>query len=330
MAVTRKFRKKSTVRNTKVKRFGVKPIRAKLAELPPAHLPENKTHVTLAKAVKRGKPNLLQSREIRAILVKKFAWDFNANKFDKETRYRLATLRAAIWWRLFSSSVVSKRWTDLNQAKIGKAAFHNLKHHICPLGFKSRQQLACLMQDLHRLIPQAWGPHTIVLAGSSTTFYSENPTKTKPDDSLFHYFDKNGPFTGDYDLAISFDNPSVAAASLGKPSLGDWGSFWGTSAVTSVLDLKTFYAKWGHHPFKKFLKSPTTILKRDIGILILNYSYNESGTRCSFWKKDYVWSSSIQDFIKPKYGVFYAEAKGQQGGGKARGRGGKVTAKARR
>lgn len=315
-AIKKKFVKKFAKKFAKK----TKPQTRTTATLGPLRLPDKWTHVSLAEALTKGKANLLQAREIRKYLAKQFAWDFDSRFFDKDTRHRLANIRASIWWRLFSPSQSGTRWKDLRQAKISKWALRNIRHHICPLGFKSRKQLGEMMMDLHKQIPAKWGPHKIVLAGSSTMFYSENPKKTIPEKNIWHWFDKVK--SGDYDLAISFDDPKKVRADLPKPSSAQWGEYWGTTKATEALHLRRFYSKWGHHPFKKFPRAKT-ILDRDVGLLILNYDYANSGTRCSFWKKDYVWDSKTRDFIKPKYGVWYAKPLhgGIKGKGKAKGKG---------
>lgn len=289
-------------------------------------LTKDTTHDDLVKHLRQDNLSYFEEAKVEAYLVKQhFKQDF-VKRFPTPQAEALAKHRAKVYMWLFSRKYEAYRISALAQASIEKAALLNIIYHRCPLGMETWQMLG-MFRGLARCIPAKFGAFKIILTGSSTTFFSENPDKPG------HFFDKNRLVPdakgkqdlGDYDLAIAFADRSHFIAHAGEPPDTPYGPAWLPSKSVKVLDLVEFYRVWGNHPFDKKLGGTISQkhFNRDIGIVILGYSWTEAGTACNFWKKDFVYDSIQDKVLTPKYGILkprHGKGKGQcKGKGKAKG-----------
>ncbi len=109
-----------------------------------------------------------------------------------------------------------------------------------PLGFKSEQQVAQFKSELDRALNKAGLPDAEVgLKGTSTTFYSENPSK-----NLGHHWDANPAALGDYDLNGTSSKMVDALTSAGISPSEKYGVFKTADMQGSFGALNEFRQKW--------------------------------------------------------------------------------------
>lgn len=109
----------------------------------------------------------------------------------------------------------------------------------CPLSFDHPTQYQKFQGELASLLKGLdLGDATVVLTGTATTFYSENPSKP-----LGHFFDQLPNEPGDLDLGVGSDRLVERMRASGqKPT----GTLWGMEKTVSVVtELQTFAARWG-------------------------------------------------------------------------------------
>jgi len=237
--------------------------------------------------------------------------------FDDKRKQMLSSVRAQVWLLIFSKNRAAARQKCQKQAGFDNDAVNNLRYHVCALGFRNSEHMTELFHDIASCIPKEAGPFHIILTGSATTLFSENPEKAAG--SHLHFFDKSGTNTGDYDLAISFHNQSQANKVFGAPPDSPYGPVWGSSQTVRKINFEPVYGKWGNHPYDKDLGGKgRKIFNRDIGIIILGYSWHLAGTACTFWKKDFVYDSEKRSIIRPHTGIFHKKI--CRAGGKGKGK----------
>jgi len=270
-------------------------------------------HVQLAKYVMNSDLSDEQIEDIRGHLHHKFLPDFSF--LDPCNQEKLAWMRAEVWLRIYAKNYQAdrKKLKDLGDDDIEK-----IRYHQCPVGMKQHQMMA-MFGHIAKCVPKECGPFKIILTGSSTTIWSENPEKKGV--SGLHYFDKAGHGDSDFDFALSFGDQDQLRQTIGQPAMGKFGEYWGSSqTVGKFPELKSFYEKWGKHPYIQDLRGQGKKFNRDIGIVILGYSWHNAGTASKFWKRDFVYDPATGKLVVPKFGVL-RKPNGGKGKGKGKGKG---------
>ena len=109
-----------------------------------------------------------------------------------------------------------------------------------PLGFESPAQFNEFKSELHEAVNDA-GLHDaeVGLKGTSTTFYSENPSKP-----LGHHWDADPLFPGDYDLNIDSSKMVEKLESAGVSPSEKYGVFKTRDINENFPALNEFQEKW--------------------------------------------------------------------------------------
>jgi len=239
-------------------------------------------HVQLAKYVMNSDLSDEQIEDIRGHLHHKFLPDFSF--LDPCNQEKLAWMRAEVWLRIYAKNYQAdrKKLKDLGDDDIEK-----IRYHQCPVGMK-QNQLMTMFGHIAQCVPEECGPFNIILTGSSTTIWSENPDKFGGSD--LHYFDKNRPGASDFNFALSFGDQDKLRRKIGQPAKTKFGEHWNCyRTVDKFPELKSFYKKWGNHPYIQDLRGQNKMFDRDIGIIILGYSWHRAGTASKFWESDFVY-----------------------------------------
>jgi len=235
-------------------------------------------------------------------LVAEFLGDFKPKIWPEDKRHKLARIRMNTWWRLFAKDAAGKRQAHQRQAGVTDSSMEAIRLHRYPLGMSSRQQLLDFFRDIRKAIGTDSGPFYLILTGSSTTFYSENPDKQDGDKE--HYFDKDPKNPGDYDVSLVFKDLNSFRTKFSSPPTVKFGEYWGaTQTYRAFPALQEFYSKWANHPYVGIGNPSSKVFKRDVGIITLNYNWHDAGTACKWWKKDYVYDSVKDTVLEPSFGV---------------------------
>jgi hypothetical protein len=284
--------------------------------------PDNPTLEWLAKEVRNDLSDE-DKASYKEFLVSQFLGDFKPKIWPEDTRRKLARIRMNTWWRLFAKDAAEKRQAHQKQAGVANDSMQAIRLHQYPLGMSSRHQLLDFFRDIRKAIGTDSGPFSLILTGSSTTFYSENPDKQDGDKE--HYFDKDPKNPGDYDVSLVFKDLTAFRTKFSHPPTVKFGEFWGASQTyTAFPALQEFYSKWANHPYVRIGDPSRKIFKRDVGIITLNYNWHDAGTACKWWKKDFVYDSVKDTVLEPVFGLIRAKGKGKGAKGKgAKGKGAK-------
>merc|ERR1711953_1194126 len=198
--------------------------------------------VELVKKVMNSDLSGEQIGKIRTQLQHKFLPDFKIFE-DEKKEQELARMRTEVLLRIYAKNYQADR--DKLQG-LGDDDIEKIRYHQCPVGMKKAQMME-MFRDIAKCVPDECGPYQIVLTGSSTTIWSENPDKKSGSD--LHYFDKNKPGDSDFDFSLSFGDQDSLRKKIGQPVKGKFGECWGSvQAVKQFPKLKAFYNKWGNHP----------------------------------------------------------------------------------
>ncbi|MDD5336390.1 MAG: LysM domain-containing protein, partial [Rhodoferax sp.] len=120
-----------------------------------------------------------------------------------------------------------------------------------PLGFKNEQQFALFKSELDMSLRNAGlADAEVGLKGTSTTFYSENPSK-----DLGHHWDKNPAALGDYDLNVT--SPTMVNKLQGA----------GITASEKYGVFKTADMQRSFGPLDEFRQAWSKILGRDVNFV---------------------------------------------------------------
>lgn len=215
--------------------------------------------------------------------------------------FELAEIRAEVWLRIYAKNYEAER---KKLKDLGDDHIENIRFHQCPVGMK-KNKLMEMFRDIALCVPEECGPYKIILTGSATTIWSENPDKKRGSD--FHYFDKKGPGKSDFDVSLSFGDQDKLRQKIGQPAKEKFGEFWNTiRTVDKFPKLERFYNKWGNHPWIQDLKGKGKIFDRDIGIVILGYSWDSAGTASKFWTRDFVYDPATGELVVPDFGVIHS------------------------
>lgn len=179
---------------------------------------------------------------------------------------------------------------DLKKAKVSTDQYNAMINKDCPLGF-NKKQYTNFCEELYEAVKKGCISHVpeikplfrLVLSGTSTTFYSENPTKEN------HFFDKDGKYESDIDVAVQFTDDTYRNNFISKtkhlesyPSSLPW-QHYGQKACVSILNLQAFHEKWGPNNYQTDIDKRRTRLQRSVGIIILKIADTPTHNRlCDF------------------------------------------------
>jgi hypothetical protein len=181
-----------------------------------------------------------------------------------------------------------------------------LKTHQYPLPFKSHADflgmLRAIARAIHNDCPELNKEFRLIIAGSGSTFYSENPSKQGK------FFDKEGSYgkaAGDIDVALACKDLRKIQRHFGtrRPNMFD-DAMWGSSCtLNNFPSLRHFYQEWGNHPYVKIGEGNRKRYNRDIGILTFNFDWKDASTYSQWWVKDYVYDAKTDTIMTPPYGI---------------------------
>lgn len=258
------------------------------------------------------RPGSQREKAILEILEGWFLQDFPVGRSpyrltDVEAKY-MASIRAMTWMKLFSKGRADQLKEDMRQAHVSHDSMLRMLNHECPLAFEGRRQLHSMMRAIAGAIKRDLGSSDfkVIITGSGTTFYSENPRKQG------HFFDRearSGSKAGDIDVGIACSDVRKIQQHFGniRPNyLG--GAMWGSNLTLQAFpSLQDFYMEWGNHPYVRIGTGSQKRYNRDIGIVTYNLDWHEVAPYSRFWRKDYVYDAAT-DEIK--------ESQSFSGGGK--------------
>ncbi|QGW82230.1 Ig-like domain repeat protein [Variovorax paradoxus] len=129
---------------------------------------------------------------------------------------------------------------DMAKVGVTRGQIELMSQGKVPLGFKSEQQVAQFKSELDRALNKAGLPDAEVgLKGTSTTFYSENPSK-----NLGHHWDANPAALGDYDLNVTSSKMVDTLTNAGISPSEKYGVFKTADMQRSFGALDEFRQKW--------------------------------------------------------------------------------------
>lgn len=129
-----------------------------------------------------------------------------------------------------------KVYRDAAKVKIDPARLQAMAQQSVPLSFANRKQFETFKQELAAALKKDGIPDSLIgLSGTSTTFYSDNPTKP-----LDYHFDAKGPNTSDVDLFIR--GPGIAKRLKGAQM--NKGNYTNASVRHACPNLAAFAKKW--------------------------------------------------------------------------------------
>jgi len=238
-----------------------------------------------------------------------FLADFKVGKFPYKytaaQAQKLAGIRALAYWTLHSESTRGQLHADQRRAGVSDESMCALKAHQYPLPFKSRDDLLSMFRAIRKAIqtdaPALSSNFKIIVCGSGTVFYSENPKKPG------HHFDKNPSDPSDIDVALAFPDLNKVLQHFGsKPSSPSFGDkAWGADPTLCAFpSLKDFYKTFGDHPYQKIGDRSHKIYKREIGIVTYNFNWHQSSTSSARWAKDYVYDAATDAILVSRFGSF--------------------------
>jgi len=247
--------------------------------------------------------------EILEKLKQEFLADFRVGQppynYTATQAQNLANIRAWVWWTLHSKNKSAQLQADQRRAGVSDTSMRALKAHQYPLPFKSRDDLLAMLRAIRKAIqkdaPALSSNFKIIVCGSGTVFYSENPKKPG------HHFDKNPSDPSDIDVALAFPDLNKVLQHFGSkpssPSFGDkaWGADPTLRAFPSLQD---FYKTFGDHPYQKIGDRNQKIYKREIGIVTYNFNWHQSSTSSARWAKDYVYDAATDAILVSRFGSF--------------------------
>jgi len=256
--------------------------------------------------------NIVDSRresELLERLKQKFLEDFPVGQapyyYTAEKAQKFAHDRALAWWKLYSKNKSGQLQADQSRAIVSDASMRALQAHEYPLPFKSRNDLISMCRAIRAAIqkdaPALGSGLKIIVSGSGTCFYSENPDKPG------HHFDRNASDLSDIDVALGFRDLDKVLQHVGKQPFNDpkFGSIqWGASATLKAFpSLKEVYNTFGEHPYQKIGNPNQKIYKREIGIITLNFNWKLSSTCSKQWAKDYVYDAATDAILVSSRGL---------------------------
>jgi hypothetical protein len=160
-----------------------------------------------------------------------------------------------------------------------------------------RDFLRDIAKSISRDAPTLGRGLKLILSGSCTTFYSENPSKAGK------FFDKEarqGPKAGDIDVAIVCRDPQKLEQHFGGPPTNRFGTWGSNSTMKAFPSLRDIYKTWGNHPFLKLYVDNPKYFNRDIGIVTLSFDWHKASTYSRWWKRSYMFDPSIDDIKVPR------------------------------
>lgn len=189
---------------------------------------------------------------------------------------------------------------DLKDANVTLEQFNAMINKNRPLAFTTTAEYNDFGRELHKAVAEGCipivpditpPPFRLVISGTSTSFYSENPGKQG------HFFDKPGAEgdKSDIDVAIQFTDDSYREKFVFNtknreehPSQSEYlrKQQYSQSDTSTILKLNEFHAKWGPNDFQfKNKKIPinSTILKRCVGVVTFKLPDTEGhNTLCDY------------------------------------------------
>jgi hypothetical protein len=250
------------------------------------------------------RPDSREEKKILEYLASVFLRDFPVGKqpycLDANQATQYAETRALIWMKLWSKGRADQLEEDCRRARVSVASIDALKKHEYPLPFESHNHLLGAMRALAEAIkkdaPALGSDFKVIISGSGTTFYSENPNKPG---KFFDQVARSGKQAGDIDMAIASDDVRKMQRHFGRPP-NYLGCMWGSTLTLQAFpSLKDFYMRWGNNPHGALIGAgKKKYYDRDIGIVTFCLDWKDAAPYSRNWRKDYVYDAA-QDKILP-------------------------------
>ncbi|MDF3055777.1 MAG: Rhs-family protein [Gammaproteobacteria bacterium] len=129
---------------------------------------------------------------------------------------------------------------DMAKVGVDDAMIARMWAKEAPLGFKSAEQFNAFKAEMDQAFKQAdLADAEVGLKGTSTTFYSENPSKR-----LGHHWDADSANLGDYDINISSPTMKGRLDELGIAPSEKYGVFKTKDINNTFQPLDQFRTKW--------------------------------------------------------------------------------------
>jgi len=129
---------------------------------------------------------------------------------------------------------------DLNKVGVSKTQISAMRTKEVPLGFKDKEQFTQFKGELDDILKKSeLNDAEIGLKGTSTTFYSENPSKP-----LGHHWDADPKNLGDYDLNVTSPSMVNKLNEAGVKPSEKYGVYKTRDIESNFPELNAFQEKW--------------------------------------------------------------------------------------